>query len=304
MAVLNGEWGYELGGKRRMKRECAVHQAVQKPLLIASWRAVSGRLRDLCLVILVLLGHTITVQASVSPPPQETVRFAVEGAYPPFSWTEPNGRVMGFDVDIAHALCREMAVRCEIVAQAWPDLIPDLLTHHYDAIIAAMSITEARQQQVAFTEKYAQLPSRYVARRDADLTFTPEGLQGKVLGVVKDTVQDDYVTAQFGLTNRIIRSATMEGAHADLVKGRVDAVLGEAPVLEAVMLNVPGGQQFGFVGPSLSDPQWFGNGFGIAVRPDDTRLRQRLNEAITAIRAKGIYQNIAAPYFNYDVYGR
>ncbi|GAL08172.1 amino acid ABC transporter periplasmic amino acid-binding protein [Photobacterium aphoticum] len=96
----------------------------------------------------------------------------------------------------------------------------------------------------------------------------------------------------------------MEGAHADLVKGRVDAVLGEAPVLEAVMLNVPGGQQFGFVGPSLSDPQWFGNGFGIAVRPDDTRLRQRLNEAITAIRAKGIYQNIAAPYFNYDVYGR
>ncbi|MGF1687192.1 transporter substrate-binding domain-containing protein [Photobacterium japonica] len=254
------------------------------------------------MTVFLLLGGIFWV-VSAQEEPRQTVTFAVEGSYPPFSWTEPNGRIMGFDVDIARALCREMKVRCRIVAREWPALIPDLLAHRYDAVIAAMSMTDVRRKQVTFTDKYAQIPSRYVAHRDTVLTFTSAGLTGVKLGVIRDTSQDHYLTAQFGDVARIVRSDTIEGLHADLFTGRVAAVLADAAVLDSAVLNTPGGGAYAFVGPVLRDPAWIGDGFGIALRPQDGPLQQRLNAAITAIRAKGIYQMLAEPYFSYDVYG-
>lgn len=93
------------------------------------------------------------------------IRFGIEGAYPPFSWTEPSGELKGFDVDIANALCKEMEARCKIVAQDWDGIIPSLLARKYDAIIAAMSITEERKKKIDFTEKYALIPNKFVAKK-------------------------------------------------------------------------------------------------------------------------------------------
>ncbi|MDD9196782.1 ABC transporter substrate-binding protein [Aliivibrio sp. S3MY1] len=231
------------------------------------------------------------------------IRFGIEGAYPPFSWTEPSGELKGFDVDIANALCKEMEARCKIVAQDWDGIIPSLLARKYDAIIAAMSITEERKKKIDFTEKYALIPNKFVAKKGTDLVMTKAGLKDVTVGVQRATTHDKYLTDNFGKGVDLKRYGSFDEAYLDLKAGRIDTVLGDASALEEGLLNKPGGKAYEFVGPSLTDPKWFGDGFGIATRKQDKDLTKQLNIAIQSLREKGIYQEIAAKYFNYDVYG-
>lgn len=233
----------------------------------------------------------------------KTVRFGVEGAYPPFSWTDASGEIKGFDIDLANALCQQMAVKCELVAQDWDGMIPALLSRKYDGIIAAMSITDERRKKVDFTEKYARIPNRFVAARGTELMLTPEGMAGKRIGVQRATTHDKYLTDNFGSSVTIVRYGSADEAYLDLKAGRVLALLADASAIDQGLLSKEGGDKFEYVGPALTDRQWFGDGMGIAVRKGDQDLRAKLNEAIKALRANGKYQEINRKYFKYDIYG-
>ncbi|EGU46964.1 amino acid ABC transporter amino acid-binding protein [Vibrio ichthyoenteri ATCC 700023] len=251
------------------------------------------------LVVAALAATTVTGMAQAKE--WKTVRFGIEGAYPPFSWTEADGSLKGFDVDMANALCQEMEVKCKIVPQDWDGIIPSLLARKYDAIIAAMSITEERKKKIDFTGKYALIPNNFIAKKDADLNF--DNLAGVKIGVQRATTHDKYLTDNYEDVE-IVRYGSFDEAYLDLANGRIAAVLGDASALEEGVLNAKGGDAYEFVGPSLTDPKWFGEGFGIAVRKQDKDLTEKLDAAILSLREKGVYQEIAAKYFNYDVYGQ
>lgn len=233
----------------------------------------------------------------------KTVRFGVEGAYPPFSWTDASGEIKGFDIDLAHALCQQMAAKCELVAQDWDGMIPALLSRKYDAIIAAMSITDERRKKVDFTEKYAHIPNRFVAAKGSELALTPAGMAGKRIGVQRATTHDKYLTDNFGSDVTIVHYGNADEAYLDLKAGRVLALLADASAIDQGLLSKAGGDKFEYVGPALTDRQWFGDGMGIAVRKGEQDLKAKLDEAIKTLRANGKYQEINQKYFKYDIYG-
>jgi len=231
------------------------------------------------------------------------VRIGTEGAYPPFNFLDKDGKLQGFDIDIAKALCDEMGVECEFVVQDWDGIIPGLLAKKYDAIIASMSITEERKQKVDFTKKYYLTPARFVAKKGAGIEISTEGLKGKTVGVQRATIHENFLRDNFGDKVDINSYATQDEANMDLVSGRVDLVIADATVLLGGFLETDAGADYEFVGPGYTDEKWFGEGIGIALRKEDDDLREKFNKAIEAIRANGVYQKINAKYFDFDVYG-
>jgi lysine-arginine-ornithine-binding protein len=245
---------------------------------------------------------TALATAALAASPALAINICVEGAYPPFSETAPDGSVVGFDIDIANALCEEMGEDCTLVRTDWDGIIPALLERHCDAIIASMSITPEREQVVAFTNRYYYTPAMFAAPEDADFGDSPEDLAGKVVGVQRGTIHQNYMERYYPDT-RLTLYASQDEAYLDLVAGRLDAVMADTVAITGGFLDTPQGEGFAQLGDVHYDPEIHGRGAGIAVRQGDDELRERINAAIRAIREDGTYEEIAERYFDFDVYG-
>ena len=229
------------------------------------------------------------------------VRIGTEGAYPPFNAIGPDGQLTGFDIDIAKALCDKMKVECEFITQDWDGIIPALNSGRYDAIVASMSITEERKQQVDFTNKYYDTPPAIAVPKDSKLTeATPEALEGVTLGAQSSTTHSNYAEEKLpGAELKLYPTA--DEYKLDLANGRIDAAIDDVVVLSQ-WVDSPEGACCKILGTLTPDPVINGVGAGIAVRKEDTALRDMFNKAIDEIRADGTYQKINDKYFDFDVY--
>lgn len=234
-------------------------------------------------------------------PDWKKVRIGVEGAYPPFSEVGADGKLKGFEIDLANALCAEMKVECTLVQQDFDGLIPALQSRKIDAIIASMSITEERQKVIAFSAPYYSVPARFTAKAGAKFDFTPAGLKGKKIAVQRATIHEKFVTATFK-ESEIVRYATQDQAFLDLKSGRVDLALADMVAADLGFIQTPAGKGFELVGPSYNDPKYFGVGVGVGLRKaDEKTLAKKFSDGIAAMKANGSFKKLNDKYFKYDI---
>ena len=230
------------------------------------------------------------------------LKIGTEGAYPPFNNLEADGSLVGFDIDIAKALCEEMKADCEFVTQDWDGIIPALQAGKFDAIIASMSITEERMEKVDFTNKYYNTPPALAAPKDTDITgVTKEDLAGKVVGAQGSTTHSNYAEATY-TDSEVKLYPTADEYKLDINSGRVDAVVDDVIVL-GDWLATDDGACCKIVGTITPVVEIHGPGAGIAIRKGEDELREKFNAAIDAIRANGKYKEINDKYFDFDAYG-
>ncbi|WP_261817844.1 ABC transporter substrate-binding protein [Vibrio gallicus] len=251
--------------------------------------------------IIMALAFAATLASTVVS--AKEVRLASDFTYPPFNYKNAQGEPTGFDIEIAAALCKEAKLECTWVSQGWDALIPSLLAHKSDVIMASMRITKERQKRILFTNKYYQTPARFVAAADTNFSMDKAGLKGKVIGVQQGTIHDRYVTDKFSDVAEIKRYAGQDEVYLDMKNGRLDATFGNADQLELAFLEKDIGKGFTFKGEAVTDKAYIGEGTALALRKQDKALAEKFNKAIAAIRANGTYDKIAAKYFNFDIYG-
>ncbi|MCJ7993174.1 ABC transporter substrate-binding protein [Rhizobium cremeum] len=231
---------------------------------------------------------------------EDKLIIGTEGAYPPFNNLESDGSLVGFDIDIAKALCEEMKVTCEFVTQDWDGIIPALQAKKFDAIIASMSITPERLEKVDFSKKYYNTPPAIAVPKDSTITKVEE-LKGKVLGAQSSTTHSNYAEKHMP-DSELKLYPTADEYKLDLSGGRVDAVIDDIVVLSE-WVKSDAGSCCKILTPLPIDPEINGQGAGVAVRKGETALADKFTTAIAAIRANGKYKEINAKYFDFDVYG-
>ncbi len=230
------------------------------------------------------------------------IKIGTEGAYPPFNNLTSDGKLEGFDIDIARALCEEMKAECEFVTQDWDGIIPALQAGKFDAIIASMSINEDRKKEVDFTDKYYNTPPAIVVPKDSDIKgVTKEDLAGKTIGAQGSTTHSTYAEKTF-TDSDVKLYPTSEEYKLDIINGRLDAVIDDVVVLDE-FLKTDDGACCKVAGTLTPVEEIYGPGIGIAVRKGDNDLREKLNAAIKAIRENGKYKEINDKHFSFDVYG-
>jgi lysine-arginine-ornithine-binding protein len=231
------------------------------------------------------------------------IRFGTDPAYAPFESKGVDGKPMGFDIDLGNAICARLDAKCVWVENDFDGLIPALKAKKFDAILASMSVTEARQQEVAFTDKTYDIATQMVARKGSGLLPEVASLRGKRVGVQQGTIQESYAKAHWqsaGVT--VVPYQSQDLVYQDLVSGRLDASLQDAVAADQGFLKTSSGQGFAFAGPKLEDPKILGVGAAIAIRKEDSDLRGVINKALASIISDGTYKKIAQKYFSFDIY--
>ena len=233
---------------------------------------------------------------------EDVLIHATNGTYPPFSEIDSSGKMIGFDIDIGLALCAQMKRECRYEQMDWESLIPALKGKKVDALVTSMNDTPKRRESVSFTDPYYANPGLFVRAKGSNIEPTPEGVKGKVIGVLRASIFDNYVTDKFPDAN-IQRYTSQEEANLDAVAGRVDLLFADKVVMEEGFLQRDEGKDFEAVGPEENDKKYFGEGISIAVRKEDSKLREAFNTALKAIKENGEYKKINDKYFKYDISG-
>ena len=230
------------------------------------------------------------------------LRFVTESDYPPFNYYDEDGALTGFNVDLARAICTELAVNCEVNPQDWNNLVKSVQGEEADAVIASLAITPKTIEQVDFTEGYYATPAKFVTRVNSQISdVTPEALEGVKIGVVKDTAHERYLR-DFFEKSKIVTFDTDDALRAGLKAGQVEAVFGDAITL---MFWINGQDAEGccqFRGRGYLDAKYFGEGVGIAVTKGNIRLKEVLNYALARVRASGRFEELLLRYFPLSIY--
>ena len=226
----------------------------------------------------------------------EKIRFAMEATYPPFESVNPSGEIVGFDIDIAKAICENIKAECSFENEPWDSLIPGLKFGKFDAIISALAVTAAREKQVSFSEPYYLGTASFIAAENKKLDISPRALKGKTVGVQGGTSMENYMRGFYKDEVNVKTYASINDAFLDLRSTRIDAVVADTPIAND-WVSLPQGSGFVIVGKPIQNPKYFGSGIAIAVNKNNTDLLEQLNKGISNIKSNGTYDKILTKYF-------
>lgn len=233
----------------------------------------------------------------------QAIRFITTDDFPPFNFVDAGGRLTGFNVDLARAICAELDARCTIQAREWTELADRIADKTADAAIAGIAITAENRETLDFSDVYLRTPARFMVRRaDANIEISPQGLQGRTLAVVAQTAHEAYLAAMFPEVRRKLYP-TADEARLAVKNGEADAHFGDGMQLSFWQESEAADGCCTFAGGPYLESRFFGQGYAIAMaKQPNPDLKRAINAALQALYDKGVYAELYLRYFPVGFY--
>jgi polar amino acid transport system substrate-binding protein len=216
--------------------------------------------------------------------------FGTDATYPPMEYSEKN-QVIGFDIDLANAICEILGVKAKFEVVEWGGIIPGLTAKKYDAIISSMNVTDERKKSVNFSDPYLVVGQVLVVKKGATGIAKLEDLAGKKIAVQIGTTNEDVAKGIKGVKDKdIARFNSFVDCFVELANGKVDAVIVDEPVGKYYLTLKPNVYQLAGQ-PFESAPM------GIAIRKEDVKLLEAVNKALSDMKKSGKYNTITKKWF-------
>ena len=221
----------------------------------------------------------------------------MEAGYQPFEMQDDKGNIIGFDVDMAYELGKAIfgkggEKKVEIINTAWEGIIPSLMTHKFDIIMAGMTVLQSRNLKVNFCEPYYYIgQSLLINKKDKDKYKSYKDLNKK--GII--------VTSKLGVTGAFTAERLMPNAKLRLFKTEAEGALQVANGLaDAYIYDEPQVRVFaakykdttiGLFEPLTYEPlAW-------AIRKGDPDFLNFLNNFLQQLRGDGRWEQLKQKWF-------
>lgn len=221
---------------------------------------------------------------------EETIVMGDNLAFPPFEYIDDNGEPAGFDVEVAKAIAADLGKTLHVEDMSFDSLLVALDTGSVDFVIAAMTITEERKEQVDFSEPYFEAQQQVIMGKDATpITAVADLVNMKV--AVQEATTGHIMCEELGIPTENI-SAFKTGADAilELKSGRVDAVvIDTAPAQVFCAEN----DDIVIIENLDIEPEYY----GVAVKKGNQELLDSINATIARLKEDGTYDQLLATFF-------
>lgn len=221
----------------------------------------------------------------------DTLKAVTDPSFVPFEMMDPaSGEMIGFDMDILAEVSKRAGFEYDLKTMDFNGIIPALQTGNVDVALAGITITEAREKIVDFSDPYYDSGLRILVRANNNKVNTIEDLDGLKIGTKIGSTSYDFLVSKLENDDTITPYPGSADMYMALMSGAVDAVFYDAPNV-GYFSSTKGQGRTKTVGPLYEGQQ-----YGIAL-VEGSPWVGKVNAALAEIKADGTYKAIYEKWF-------
>lgn len=251
---------------------------------------MSKKIAALLIVVLVFTLGLVGCGKQTNTNTAKVLKVGAETTFPPFEFQDETSKeYVGFDIDLAKAIGKQMGYEVQIQNIGFDGLIPALDAGNIDLIVSAMSITDERAKKVNFSKPYYKSGLSIVVQSSNNTIHSFKDLEGKKIAVQIGTTSAEESRK---IANTQVREFNSNSeAYMELKNGGVDAVVNDLPV-NAYYLTKTGGKDAKLVGEVANSED-----YGLATAKKNIELNDKINKALDELKKNGEYDKIYVKWF-------
>lgn len=227
------------------------------------------------------------------------IRFLTTADFPPFNYRDKSGELIGFNIDLARAICADLSITCTIQAWPWEQAGKALEDGQGDALIAGLAMSKQNGDLYDFSDIYLMLPGRFVTLKAAAGGFDPTSLKGKTVSVRKGSAHEEFVK-RYLPDSKVAEFDTEPEALAAVRDKTADAYFGDAMRASFWFNDNP--DCCSFAGPPYFRPDLFGDGLAIAIAAGHDVVRQAIDYSLGRLKKDGTLDELYLRWFPIGFY--